>query len=58
MNNEAPKISALPRYSLLTLCIRAALFGASNPLVQHMAKRNQDIAEHEALEQAMEQMKA
>lgn len=57
MSTKQPKTSALPRYRLLTLCIRAAIFGASHPLVQHMARRNHELDEHAALEKALEGMR-
>jgi len=44
----------LPRYSLLTLCIRAALLGASHPLVQHMAGRNHELDEQAALQKSLD----
>lgn len=35
--------SMLPRYSLLAVCIRAAILGINHPLVQHMIERNSGI---------------
>jgi hypothetical protein len=54
-NNTVPGRfeTPLPRYSLLTLCIRAALLGAQHPLVQHMARRNHELDEMRAMEQAL-----
>lgn len=36
-------LGPLPRYRTLTIMVRAALYGAQHPLVQHMAERNREI---------------
>ncbi len=36
-------LGPLPRYSTLAILVRAALYGAQHPLVQHMAERNREI---------------
>jgi hypothetical protein len=55
--NQRPA-APLPRYSALAFCVRQAIFGASHPLVQHMARRNHELDEQTALEKAITTMKA
>ncbi|MEO7198592.1 MAG: hypothetical protein ABIY56_00060 [Dokdonella sp.] len=56
MNERKPIAAPLPRYRALTLCIRAAIFGVTHPLVQHMARRNHELDEAVALEKAIAAM--
>ena len=49
--------SALPRYSMLAMCVRAAIFGAGHPLVRHMAGRNHALNEQAALDKALAAMR-
>jgi hypothetical protein len=41
---------ALPRYRVLTIIIRAALYGFYNATVKHMVDRNRDLDEYAAME--------
>jgi hypothetical protein len=41
---------ALPRYRVLLICIRAALYGFHNPTVKHMVDRNRELDEYAAME--------
>lgn len=57
MTESKPFRTPLPRYSTLALCVRAALYGAGNALVQHMARRNHELDEFAALELAVAEAK-
>lgn len=41
---------ALPRYRVLTIIIRAAVYGFHNATVKHMVDRNRDLDEYAAME--------
>lgn len=55
-NHASRPAARLPRYSALALCVRAAIYGPNHPLVQHMARRNHELAERDALERALAAM--
>lgn len=41
--------AATPRFSTLTICIRGALRGWRDPVVQHMIERNREVEMQRAL---------
>lgn len=40
---RSSELGPLPRYRVLAIMVRAALYGYQHPLVQHMADRNREI---------------
>lgn len=44
------KLGPMPRYRNFVICLRAALYGFTNPTVRHMVDRNRRLDEFAALE--------